>query len=161
MWHRRISGKIIQYFFEISIFGASAGQISGKLVHIWMSFPEIGLCHALEFTNNYFSTICSVLDEFSLNRSSSYPGNLPIRVNCCIGFWTILSMRVFFHHSRPLKNFTTHLLNQSREKNWSFFFSYWEKIWNFFVRFSFFKFKDQSSISESISGKLSKSRGNH
>ena len=24
--------------------------MSGKLVHIWMSFPEIGVCHALEFT---------------------------------------------------------------------------------------------------------------
>ena len=32
-------------------------------------------------SNYYFSTICSVLDEFSINWSNSYPGNLPIRVN--------------------------------------------------------------------------------
>ena len=31
--HRRISGKLIQYFFEISISGAWAGPISGKFIH--------------------------------------------------------------------------------------------------------------------------------
>ena len=34
-------------------------KISG---HIWMSFPEIGLCHAPEFVENHFSTKCSILD---------------------------------------------------------------------------------------------------
>ena len=34
-----------------------------ELDWIWMSFPEIGLCHAPEFIKNYFSTICSVLDR--------------------------------------------------------------------------------------------------
>ena len=27
-----------------------------SLVHIWMSFPEIGLCHTLEFVKFYFPT---------------------------------------------------------------------------------------------------------
>ena len=40
-------------------------------LQIWTSFPEMG----------HFSTKCSILDEFSRNRSSSCPGNLPIRVN--------------------------------------------------------------------------------
>ena len=36
----------------ISISGAK--PISGKLVDIWMSFPEIGLCHARNSTNVIF-----------------------------------------------------------------------------------------------------------
>ena len=76
VWYRRISGILIQYFFKISISEAWAGPISGKPVHIWISFPDIGLCHAPEFIKSYFSTIW-LLDEFSRDRSSSYPGNLP------------------------------------------------------------------------------------
>ena len=30
VWHRRISGKLIQYFFEISILGLWAGQLSDE-----------------------------------------------------------------------------------------------------------------------------------
>ena len=40
--------------------------------HIWMSFPEIGLCHALEFFEYQFSTKCSIL-EFSKNLPVSFP----------------------------------------------------------------------------------------
>ena len=43
--------------------------------HIWMSFPEIGLCHAPEFFEYQFSTKCSILDEFSKNRPVSFPKN--------------------------------------------------------------------------------------
>ena len=42
---------------------------------------EIGLCHAPEFFEYEFSTKYSILDEFSRNRSSLCPGNLPLRVN--------------------------------------------------------------------------------
>ena len=93
-WHRPISGKSIQYFFEISITGAWAGSISGKfihqflwvfsfckisghdswarpvfgkLVHIWMNFTEIGLCHAPEIVKFHFSTRCNFLDVFFRN----------------------------------------------------------------------------------------------
>ena len=69
--------KIYSSFFWLPIpflsnIEAGARTISGKIVHIWMNFPEIGLCHAPEFIKNYFSTICFVLEEFSRNRSSSY-----------------------------------------------------------------------------------------
>jgi len=37
---------------------AWARPISGKIVHIWMSFPEISLCHAPEFFEYHFSTKC-------------------------------------------------------------------------------------------------------
>ena len=37
--HRQISGKLIQYFFEILISGALAWLIPGKFVHIWISVP--------------------------------------------------------------------------------------------------------------------------
>ena len=33
----------------------------------WMSFPEIGLCHAPDFFEYHFSAKCSILDEFSKN----------------------------------------------------------------------------------------------
>ena len=36
-WHRQISGKIIQYFFGISISRAWAGTISGKFIHFFVS----------------------------------------------------------------------------------------------------------------------------
>ena len=38
--------------------------MSGKLVHIWMCFLEIDLCHGSEFFEYHFSTKCSILDEF-------------------------------------------------------------------------------------------------
>ena len=44
-------------------------------IQVWTSFPEIGL----EFFEYHFSTSYSILDELSRNRSSSCPGNLPIR----------------------------------------------------------------------------------
>ena len=50
----------------ISISGAK--PISGKLVDIWMSFPEIGLCHAPQFYKCHFSTKCFILDGFSRKR---------------------------------------------------------------------------------------------
>ena len=65
VWHRRISGKLIQYFFEILISGPELdrflvyssifGWVFQKSVCVtprnskidcWMSFPEIGLTHA-------------------------------------------------------------------------------------------------------------------
>ena len=50
-----------RYFFEISIF---------------MSWTD-------------FWNLCPYLDEFSRNRSSSCPGNLPIRANSVEGKWTV------------------------------------------------------------------------
>jgi len=55
--HARISLNII--FWQNALF--------------WMSFPGIGLCHAPKFWNWR-------LDEFSINRFSSCPGNWHIRV---------------------------------------------------------------------------------
>ena len=53
-WARPISGKSIHHFLWVPIqflynIGAWARPISGKLAQIWMSFPEIGLCHAPKF----------------------------------------------------------------------------------------------------------------
>ena len=67
VWHRRISGKLIQYYFEISISEAWAGPITEKFIHkffvsthsVMVKYrdmsrtdlkPEIGLCHATRFT---------------------------------------------------------------------------------------------------------------
>ena len=48
---------------------------SGKLIQIWTSFPVIGLARAPIFYKNWIGTYKKLMDEFSRNRSSSYPGN--------------------------------------------------------------------------------------
>ena len=82
IWGRdpdRLPGKLIHWkiMSTYSVFllniGAWARPISGKLVHIWMNFPEIGLWHASEFFEYHFSTKCSILDEFSRNWPISCP----------------------------------------------------------------------------------------
>ena len=42
-----------------------------QYIHIWMSFPEIGLWHAPDSFECHFSTKGSILDEFSRNRPVS------------------------------------------------------------------------------------------
>ena len=53
--------------------------ISWKLIQIWTS--EIGLAHAPIFYKNWIGTQKKLVDEFSRNWSSSFPGNL--------NFWKI------------------------------------------------------------------------
>jgi len=55
--------------------GAWTRPISGKLVHIRLNFPEIGVYQWYSITPGFFeyrfSTKCSILDEFSRNRPVS------------------------------------------------------------------------------------------
>ena len=53
----------------------------------FMSNYSVFVTHFFEY---YFSTKCSNLDEFSGNRSVSYPGNLPIRVKYKFLLMTVL-----------------------------------------------------------------------
>ena len=74
-WHRPISGKFIHQFLWVSV-------IVKYRSHIWMSFPEIGLCDAPKFFEYHFSTKCSILDEFSRSR----PVSCPIILKLTIGW---------------------------------------------------------------------------
>ena len=88
--HRSVSGKLIhknfmiQFFIHLFSFCKISGYESGLFLEnssikfwlnalFWMTLPGIGLCYALKFKNWR-------LDEFSSNRCSSYPRNVPIRV---------------------------------------------------------------------------------
>ena len=72
--HRRVSGKLIQYFFRNFNF-------RGLSVHIWMSFPEISPAHArqLKFLKNtgwvFQKPVCVTTrkTEFSENSWTSFP----------------------------------------------------------------------------------------
>ena len=89
-------GKLIQKFFRnFSVPGRDTDrfQENSSIIFLWVSFCKISehglqrfgwffqksVC-VMEFFEYRFSTECSILDEFSTNRSSSCPGNLPIRV---------------------------------------------------------------------------------
>ena len=90
VWAGPIFGKLIQPKFMSTYsvlvkFGVWAWSISGKLIQIWLNFLEIGLAHAPIFYKNWIGTLKIFADEFSGNRSSSCPGNSPIRVSTWSG----------------------------------------------------------------------------
>ena len=83
------NSSIFGWVFQISVCGTprnSLNIIFRRNALFSMSFPEIDLCHAQKFLNWR-------LDGFSRNRSSSYPGNLAIRVYACRNFTLILFLR--------------------------------------------------------------------
>ena len=57
--------------FSEFLAGSCARLISGKLNHIWMSFPKIGPFHDLNSVKNVLSTKFSFLGKISRNRSLS------------------------------------------------------------------------------------------